>query len=197
MIDAFWFRAFDADGGEGDAYTPNLPPVIETVEEVAAYLTYCRNDLEGPAVRLHPEIGEVLETLRDERETLLAMAPHIIWPLRFVLPHEPHLRPRWMLRLGLFLYDHLDWHMTLPKSVAVDLPNSKFGAGLKPGFQKGFVYSDGWVDDARLVLLNALGAVTDSAWLRLGVTVAAMILLAWVISVCIERPSMRWVRVCA
>ena len=56
-----------------------------------------------------------------EREVLLAKAPHISWPLRFVLPHEPHLRPRWMLRLGLFLYDHLDWHMTLPKSEAVDL----------------------------------------------------------------------------
>ena len=66
------FRAFDEMGGVGDAYTPNLPPVIETVEEVAAYMTYCRNDLEGPAVRLHPEIGEVLSTLREERETLLA-----------------------------------------------------------------------------------------------------------------------------
>jgi 4-diphosphocytidyl-2-C-methyl-D-erythritol kinase len=66
------FRTFDEAGGVGDAYRPNLPPVIETVEEVAAYLTYCRNDLEGPAVRLHPEIGDVLDALRDERETLLA-----------------------------------------------------------------------------------------------------------------------------
>ena len=69
-----------------------------------------------------------------EREVLLAKAPHITWPLRFVLPHEPHLRPRWMLRIGLFLYDHLDWHMTLPKSEAVDLRHSKWGKGLKPGF---------------------------------------------------------------
>jgi glycerol-3-phosphate dehydrogenase len=75
-----------------------------------------------------------------------------------VLPHEPHLRPRWMLRLGLFLYDHLDWHMTLPKSISVDLPHSKFGAGLKPSFKNGFVYSDAWVDDARLVISNVKSA---------------------------------------
>lgn len=93
-----------------------------------------------------------------EREVLLAKAPHISWPLRFVLPHESHLRPRWMLRLGLFLYDHLDWHMTLPKSQAVDLATSKFGRGLKPGFKQGFVYSDGWVDDARMVISNLKSA---------------------------------------
>jgi glycerol-3-phosphate dehydrogenase len=93
-----------------------------------------------------------------EREVLLAKAPHLSWPLRFVLPHEPHLRPRWMLRLGLFLYDHLDWHMTLPKSQAVDLRTSKWGAGLKPSFEHGFVYSDAWVDDARLVIANVKSA---------------------------------------
>ena len=93
-----------------------------------------------------------------EREVLLAKAPHLSWPLRFVLPHEPHLRPRWMLRLGLFLYDHLDWHMTLPKSKSVDLRTSKWGAGLKPSFEHGFVYSDAWVDDARLVIANVKSA---------------------------------------
>ena len=67
------------------------------------------------------EFRLVREALQ-EREVLLAKAPHLSRPLRFVLPHEPHLRPRWMLRLGLFLYDHLDWHQTLPKSIAVDLP---------------------------------------------------------------------------
>jgi 4-diphosphocytidyl-2-C-methyl-D-erythritol kinase len=66
------FRAYDAAGAPGDAYVPALPAVIETVEEVAAYLTYCRNDLEAPAIQLHPEIGEVLEMLRAERETLIA-----------------------------------------------------------------------------------------------------------------------------
>ena len=105
----------------------------------------------------HYEFRLVREALM-EREVLLAKAPHISWPLRFVLPHEPHLRPRWMLRLGLFLYDHLDWHMTLPKSQAVDFATSPFGRGLKPGFKKGFVYSDAWVDDARLVISNVKSA---------------------------------------
>ncbi|MBM3646547.1 MAG: glycerol-3-phosphate dehydrogenase [Alphaproteobacteria bacterium] len=105
----------------------------------------------------HYEFRLVREALQ-EREVLLAKAPHLSFPLRFVLPHEPHLRPRWMLRLGLFLYDHLDWHMTLPKSVAVDLPSSKFGKGLKPSFKNGFVYSDAWVDDARLVVANLKSA---------------------------------------
>jgi glycerol-3-phosphate dehydrogenase len=105
----------------------------------------------------HYEFRLVREALM-EREILLAKAPHISWPLRFVLPHEPHLRPRWLLRLGLFLYDHLDWHMTLPKSKAVDFATSRFGKGLKPGFKKGFVYSDAWVDDARLVIENVKSA---------------------------------------
>jgi glycerol-3-phosphate dehydrogenase len=105
----------------------------------------------------HYEFRLVREALM-EREVLLAKAPHLAFPLRFVLPHEPHLRPRWMLRLGLFLYDHLDRHMTLPKSQAVDLPASKYGEGLKPSFKKGFVYSDAWVDDARLVIANLKSA---------------------------------------
>ncbi|HTR83236.1 MAG TPA: glycerol-3-phosphate dehydrogenase [Reyranella sp.] len=105
----------------------------------------------------HYEFRLVREALM-EREVLLAKAPHLSWPLRFVLPHEPHLRPRWMLRIGLFLYDHLDWHQTLPKSQSVDFATSPFGRGLKPEFRKGFVYSDGWVDDARLVISNVKSA---------------------------------------
>ena len=105
----------------------------------------------------HYEFRLVREALK-EREVLLAKAPHLSHPLRFVLPHEPHLRPRWMLRLGLFLYDHLDWHMTLPKSQSVEFARSKFGVGLKPSFKNGFVYSDGWVDDARLVIANLKSA---------------------------------------
>ena len=103
------------------------------------------------------EFRLVREALQ-EREILLAKAPHLSFPLRFVLPHEPHLRPRWLLRLGLFLYDHLDWRMELPKSEAVDLTESKYGVGLKPEFKKGFVYSDAWVDDARLVISNMKSA---------------------------------------
>lgn len=103
------------------------------------------------------EFRLVREALQ-EREVLMAKAPHLSRPLRFVLPHEPHLRPRWLLRLGLFLYDHLNLHMTLPKSESVDFHSSKYGVGLKPSFKKGFVYSDGWVDDARLVVTNVKSA---------------------------------------
>jgi len=94
----------------------------------------------------------------QERELLLRSAPHIIWPLRFVMPHDPAMRPAWMIRIGLFLYDHLARRRVLPGSTGVKLRKSKLGEPLKPEFTRGFVYSDGWVDDARLVLLNALDA---------------------------------------
>ena len=93
-----------------------------------------------------------------EREVLLAAAPHITWPLRFVLPHEPHLRPAWMIRAGLFLYDHLARRKRLPASRSIDLAAHVAGAPLRQSHRRGFVYSDMWVDDARLVVLNALDA---------------------------------------
>jgi glycerol-3-phosphate dehydrogenase len=93
-----------------------------------------------------------------EREVLLRAAPHIIAPLQFVLPHEPHLRPAWMIRIGLFFYDHLGGRGSLPSSFGVHLRRSKWGAGLKRNFDRGFVYSDARVDDARLVVLNAIAA---------------------------------------
>jgi glycerol-3-phosphate dehydrogenase len=94
----------------------------------------------------------------QEREVLLRSAPHIMRPLRFVMPHDPSMRPAWMIRMGLFLYDHLARREVLPGSQGVDLRQGPLGAPLKPQFTQGFVYSDGWVDDARLVLLNALDA---------------------------------------
>lgn len=94
----------------------------------------------------------------EERETLLAMAPHIIWPLRFVLPHAHATRPAWLVRLGLFLYDHLGGRKRLPGSRGLNLKSAPEGAALKPEYGKAFVYSDCWVDDARLVTLNALDA---------------------------------------
>ena len=93
-----------------------------------------------------------------EREVLLKSAPHIMWPLRFVMPHDPGMRPVWMIRLGLFLYDHLARREVLAGSRTVDLRGGPLGAPLKPLFTRGFVYSDGWVDDARLVVLNAIDA---------------------------------------
>ncbi len=95
-----------------------------------------------------------------EREILLAKAPHIIWPLRFVLPHERHLRPHWMLRAGLFLYDHLGMRDRLPGSRAVKLAADN---PLRSDLTRAFEYSDCWVDDARLVILNALQAAEAGA----------------------------------
>ncbi|HEY1130903.1 MAG TPA: glycerol-3-phosphate dehydrogenase [Roseateles sp.] len=94
----------------------------------------------------------------QEREVLLRSAPHIIRPLRFVLPHAPHLRPAWMIRIGLFLYDHLARRELLPGSQSLKLTGTVYGAALRPEFRRGFVYSDGWVDDARCVVLNAMDA---------------------------------------
>jgi glycerol-3-phosphate dehydrogenase len=98
-----------------------------------------------------------------EREVLLKSAPHIMWPLRFVMPHDAAMRPVWMVRAGLFLYDHLARREVLPASATIDLRRHVAGVPLKKLFSKGFVYSDGWVDDARLVVLNAIDAAARGA----------------------------------
>ena len=89
-----------------------------------------------------------------EREVLLEAAPHIIWPMRFVLPHSPEDRPAWLVRLGLFLYDHLGGRKRLPGTRTLNLRTAPEGAPIKDEFKRGFEYSDCWVDDARLVLLK-------------------------------------------
>jgi glycerol-3-phosphate dehydrogenase len=101
-----------------------------------------------------------------ERERLWGMAPHIIWPLRFVLPQIRSPRPAWMVRLGLFLYDHLGGRKTLPATETIDLARSIMGEGLADRRGKAFVYSDCWVEDSRLVVLNALDAVERGAEVR-------------------------------
>ncbi len=93
-----------------------------------------------------------------EREVLLESAPHIIWPMRFVLPHSSSDRPAWLVRLGLFLYDHLGGRKRLPGTRTLNLRTAPEGAPIKADYRKAFEYSDCWVDDARLVLLNALDA---------------------------------------
>ncbi len=93
-----------------------------------------------------------------EREVLLAAAPHIMRPLHFVMPHAAHLRPAWMIRTGLFLYDHLARRERLAGSSSIDLRTHIAGGPLKATYRRGFVYSDGQTDDARLVLINALDA---------------------------------------
>ncbi|MCB1488106.1 MAG: glycerol-3-phosphate dehydrogenase, partial [Bauldia sp.] len=101
-----------------------------------------------------------------EREVLLAAAPHIIWPLRFVLPHHDGLRPWPIIRLGLFLYDHLGGRHILPGTRNVDLSRDPVGVGLKKTYRRAFEYSDCWVDDARLVALNARDAADRGAEIR-------------------------------
>ncbi|PWE34015.1 glycerol-3-phosphate dehydrogenase [Maritimibacter sp. 55A14] len=130
------------------------------------------------------ELRLVREALR-ERETLLAAMPHISWPMRFVLPHDPALRleaetpasrlvarlmpwtrgrrPAWMIRAGLFAYDHLGGRRRLPGTRVLDLRRDPAGAPLQERFARAFEYSDCWVDDARLVALNARDAAARGA----------------------------------
>ncbi|HSF13809.1 MAG TPA: glycerol-3-phosphate dehydrogenase, partial [Erythrobacter sp.] len=121
----------------------------------------------------HYEFSLVREAL-TEREVLWGIAPHIIWPLRFILPHRPGLRPRWLLRLGLFLYDHIGGRKYLPAAESVTLAKHPAGAPLKPEYTRAFAYSDGWVDDARLVVLNARDAADRGAELRTRCEVTAL-----------------------
>ncbi|WP_353978977.1 glycerol-3-phosphate dehydrogenase [Salinicola endophyticus] len=111
----------------------------------------------------HREFRLVREALR-EREVMLRKAPHIVWPMRFILPHQPHLRPAWMIRAGLFLYDHLSHRDSLPNAKRLTFDAQ---GPLVPEIKRGFEYSDCWVDDARLVLLNALQAQDKGADIRL------------------------------
>jgi glycerol-3-phosphate dehydrogenase len=111
------------------------------------------------------EFGLVREALK-EREILWRIAPHIVRPLRFVLPYTPGLRPRWMLRAGLFLYDHIGGRSALPGARGIALADHPAGAPLDPGLRHGFEYSDGWVDDARLVVLNVKDAAERGAEIR-------------------------------
>lgn len=110
----------------------------------------------------HYEFRLVRESLM-EREILWANAPHIIWPLRFVLPHHKGLRPAWFLRLGLFIYDYIGGRKLLPATKTLDMAQDVSGKPLKPLFSKAFEYSDCWVNDARLVVLNARDAADRGA----------------------------------
>jgi glycerol-3-phosphate dehydrogenase len=133
-------------------------------DDLASHTSSCSTKLIHGGLRYleHYEFSLVRKALA-EREVLLRSAPHIMWPLRFVMPHDPSMRPVWMIRAGLFLYDHLARREVLPGSCTVDLREHAAGAPLKRGFTKGFVYSDGWVDDARLVVLNAMDAAEHGA----------------------------------
>ena len=159
-----------------DAVGRGLSVLLVEKDDLAAHTSQWSSKLIHGGLRYleHYEFRLVGEALA-EREVLLRVAPHLIKPLQFVLPHEPHLRPKWMLRAGLFLYDHLGgWSgqkQTLPKSFAAKLgatKSSNWGAGLKTKFGEGFVYSDAQVNDARLVVENAKDARTRGADIRVG-----------------------------
>lgn len=121
----------------------------------------------------HYEFRLVREALR-EREVLWRMAPHIVWPMRFILPHHDGLRPAWLLRLGLFLYDHLGGRKLLPPTRRIDLRSDPAGAPLEADYAYGFEYSDCWVDDARLVALNARSAAEHGAQIRTRAEITAL-----------------------
>lgn len=111
------------------------------------------------------EFGLVAKALA-EREVILDAAPHISWPQPFVLPHAVHLRPAVMIRAGLFLYDHLARRRQVPGSAAIDLRRDAAGRSLDRSLARGFRYWDGWIDDARLVALNAVDAAARGALVR-------------------------------
>ena len=160
-----------------DAVGRGLSVLLVEKDDLAAHTSQWSSKLIHGGLRYLEQyefrlVGEALA----EREVLLRVAPHLIKPLQFVLPHEPHLRPKLLIRAGLFLYDRLGgWSgqkQTLPTSFSTSLkrtPSSNWGAGLKPQFGEGFVYSDAQVNDARLVVENAKDARARGADIRVGV----------------------------
>lgn len=112
----------------------------------------------------HYEFRLVAESLA-EREVMLRLAPHLVSPLRFVMPHVPSLRPAWIIRLGLWLYDRMGGGRSLPASEGVRLRADGYGVALKPDLSRGFSYFDAWTDDARLVILNLKSAREHGATL--------------------------------
>ena len=147
-----------------DAAGRGLSIVICEQHDLAAHTSSASTKLIHGGLRYleHFELRLVSKALR-EREVLIALAPHIMRPLRFVIPHAPHLRPAWLIRLGLLLYDNLARRRYLPGSRAVDLRTHAAGRPLASEYRRGFIYSDGWVDDARLVVLNVKDAAEHGA----------------------------------
>ncbi len=146
-----------------DAAGRGLSVLLCEAEDLASHTSSASTKLIHGGLRYleYYEFRLVRESL-IERERLLGIAPHIIWPLRFVLPQPPGARPGWLIRAGLFLYDHIGGRKRLPASQAVSLDGA-WGAGLKRHVRRGFVYSDCWVEDSRLVVLNAIDAAARGA----------------------------------
>ncbi|MEL7738825.1 glycerol-3-phosphate dehydrogenase [Citromicrobium bathyomarinum] len=150
-----------------DAAGRGLSVLLVEKDDLAAHTSSASTKLVHGGLRYleYYEFRLVRESLQ-EREVLLSNAPHIIWPMRFVLPHHSGLRPAWLLRLGLFLYDHIGGRKLLPPTKSVNLREPPHAAILKPFLKRGFEYSDCWVEDSRLVVLNALDAKERGADIR-------------------------------
>jgi glycerol-3-phosphate dehydrogenase len=148
-----------------DAAGRGLSVMLVEQDDLASHTSSASTKLIHGGLR-YLEYGEfrlVREAL-IERERLLAIAPHIIWPLEFVLPQAQSPRPAWMVRLGLFLYDHLGGRKRLPATQTIHVSRDPRGRGLKPGAgDRAFVYADCWVEDSRLVVLNARDAASRGA----------------------------------
>ena len=150
-----------------DAAGRGLAVLLCEKDDLAAHTSSASTKLVHGGLRYleHGEFRLVREALR-EREVLLSAAPHIVWPMRFVLPHDKGARPAWMLRAGLFLYDLIGGHRTLPASHGVRLDRPPHASVLQERLSRGFEYSDCWVEDARLVVLNAMDARERGADVR-------------------------------
>ncbi|MCD1621653.1 glycerol-3-phosphate dehydrogenase [Citromicrobium bathyomarinum] len=150
-----------------DAAGRGLSVLLVEKDDLAAHTSSASTKLVHGGLRYleYYEFRLVRESLQ-EREVLLSNAPHIIWPMRFVLPHHSGLRPAWLLRLGLFLYDHIGGRKLLPPTKSVNLREPPHAMILKPFLKRGFEYSDCWVEDSRLVVLNALDAKERGADIR-------------------------------
>jgi glycerol-3-phosphate dehydrogenase len=147
-----------------DAAGRGLSVTLAEQDDLAAHTSSASTKLIHGGLRYleQYEFRLVREALQ-ERERLLAIAPHIIWPLRFVLPHGRGMRPAWLLRLGLFLYDSIGGRRSLPGTRGFRPDGTGLGAGLAAGITKAFAYSDCWVEDSRLVVLNAQDAAANGA----------------------------------
>ncbi|QNT79598.1 glycerol-3-phosphate dehydrogenase [Entomobacter blattae] len=150
-----------------DASGRGLKVMLVEKDDLASHTSSASSKLIHGGLRYleYYEFRLVREAL-TERENLLKIAPHIIWPMRFVLPHENNVRPAWLVRLGLFLYDHLGKKQTLPRCQGVSFKNTVYGAPIKSSIERGFIYSDCAVMDSRLVVLNAIDAVRHGADVR-------------------------------
>ncbi len=150
-----------------DAAGRGLSVTLVEKDDLAAHTSSASTKLVHGGLRYleQYEFRLVREALA-EREVLLRIAPHIVWPLRFVLPHDAGLRPRWMLRAGLFLYDRIGGKRTLPGSRSVRLRRPPHAGVLQARLKTGFEYSDCWVEDSRLTVLNAMDAAERGADIR-------------------------------